>query len=247
MLTAIGVISGTSMDAIDVSLVTSDGRDRLSFGPGASYPYRDGTRRTLQAAVADARRASSEPLAELEAAVTADHLAAIRSYAADQALDLAAIDLVGLHGQTIYHRPERRFTRQLIDGQAVADALGTVLTSVVNDNDRLMLPGLGTLKKVHKNARVARNPRTGEEIHVAAREAIEAAQRRHDDPSAAAPRTRAGRYDYRRFRRAIGGAALNPRDFERPAREEGDIEISSVGIFVWRDGRSVRMDGERNG
>lgn len=123
-LTAIGVISGTSMDAIDVSLVTSDGRDAVAFGPGAAYPYRDETRRTLQAAIADAERASAGPLAELEAAVTADHLAAIRSYVADRRLDWAGIDLVGLHGQTIYHRPERRFTRQLIDGQAVADALG---------------------------------------------------------------------------------------------------------------------------
>ncbi|WP_248313366.1 anhydro-N-acetylmuramic acid kinase [Bosea sp. F3-2] len=123
-LTAIGVISGTSMDAIDVSLVTSDGRDAVSFGAGASYPYRDETRRTLQAVIADAERASAEPLAELEAAVTADHLAAIRSYVADRHLDWSDIDLVGLHGQTIYHRPERRFTRQLIDGQAVADALG---------------------------------------------------------------------------------------------------------------------------
>lgn len=123
-LTAIGVISGTSMDAIDVSLVTSDGRDAVSFGAGASYPYRDETRRALQAVIADAEHASAAPLTELEAAVTADHLAAIRSYAEDQALDLAGVDLVGLHGQTIYHRPERRFTRQLIDGQAVADALG---------------------------------------------------------------------------------------------------------------------------
>ncbi|UZF92255.1 anhydro-N-acetylmuramic acid kinase [Bosea sp. NBC_00550] len=123
-LTAIGVISGTSMDAIDVSLVTSDGRDAVSFGAGASYPYRDETRRALQAVIADAERASAEPLAELEAAVTTDHLAAIRSYVADHRLDWAGIDLIGLHGQTIYHRPERRFTRQLIDGQAVADALG---------------------------------------------------------------------------------------------------------------------------
>ena len=123
-LTAIGVISGTSMDAIDVSLVTSNGRDAVTFGPGASYPYRDETRRALQAVIADAERASAEPLTELEAAVTADHLAAIRSYLADQRLDLAGVDLVGLHGQTIYHRPERRFTRQLINGQAVADALG---------------------------------------------------------------------------------------------------------------------------
>ncbi|MGO4175063.1 anhydro-N-acetylmuramic acid kinase [Bosea sp. TAF32] len=123
-LTAIGVISGTSMDAIDVSLVTSDGRDAVAFGAGASYPYREETRRALQAVIADAERASAEPLIELEAAVTADHLSAIRSYVSAQNFDWASIDLVGLHGQTIYHRPERRFTRQLIDGQAVADALG---------------------------------------------------------------------------------------------------------------------------
>ncbi|SEF50286.1 anhydro-N-acetylmuramic acid kinase [Bosea lathyri] len=123
-LTAIGVISGTSMDGIDVSVVTSDGRDAVSFGAGASYPYRDSTRRDLQALIADADRASAEPLVELEAAVTADHLAAIERFIADHGLDKAAIDLVGLHGQTVYHRPQRRFTRQMIDGPAVAAALG---------------------------------------------------------------------------------------------------------------------------
>lgn len=123
-LTAIGVISGTSMDGIDVSIVTSDGRDTPRFGAGASYPYRAGTRRDLQALVAQAERALTEPLLELEAAVTADHLAAIERFIADHAIDRAAIDLVGLHGQTVYHRPERRFTRQLIDGPAVAEALG---------------------------------------------------------------------------------------------------------------------------
>ncbi len=134
-LTAVGVISGTSMDAIDVSLVTSDGRDAVAFGAGASYPYRDETRRALQAVIADAARASAEPLVELEAAVTADHLAAIRSYLADQRLDPGRIDLVGLHGQTIYHRPEQRFTRQLIDGQAVADALGVPTVDRFRDAD----------------------------------------------------------------------------------------------------------------
>ncbi len=134
-LTAIGVISGTSMDAIDVSLVTSDGRDAVLFGAGASYPYRDETRRALQAVIADAERASAEPLAELEAAVTADHLAAVRNYLADQQVDLASVDLVGLHGQTIYHRPQMRFTRQLIDGQAVADALGIPAVDRFRDAD----------------------------------------------------------------------------------------------------------------
>ncbi|WP_439498096.1 anhydro-N-acetylmuramic acid kinase [Bosea sp. (in: a-proteobacteria)] len=123
-LTAIGVISGTSMDAIDVSIVESDGREGLRFGPGASYPYPAETRRELQALIAEAERAVKEPLEALEAAVTAAHLGAVRRFIAEQALDPDSIDLVGLHGQTVYHRPEIRFTRQLIDGPAVAKALG---------------------------------------------------------------------------------------------------------------------------
>ncbi len=123
-LTAIGVISGTSMDAIDVSIVTSDGEGAVSFGPGAGYPYPAATRRELQALIAQAARAVEDPLAELEAAVTLAHLDAVRRFIAEQKLDPAGIDLVGLHGQTVYHRPEIRFTRQLIDGPAVARALG---------------------------------------------------------------------------------------------------------------------------
>ncbi|PZN96028.1 MAG: anhydro-N-acetylmuramic acid kinase [Hyphomicrobiales bacterium] len=123
-LTAIGVISGTSMDGIDVSIVTSDGRDAVSFGAGASYPYRDSTRQALQALIGQAERALTEPLVELEAEVTADHLAAIQRFMVEHGIDPAGIDLVGLHGQTVYHRPQQRFTRQLIDGPAVAAALG---------------------------------------------------------------------------------------------------------------------------
>jgi len=37
--TAIGVISGTSMDGIDVALIESDGEARLEPGPGATFPY----------------------------------------------------------------------------------------------------------------------------------------------------------------------------------------------------------------
>lgn len=123
-LTALGVISGTSMDGIDVSIVTSDGHDAVTFGAGASYPYRDDTRAALQALIAQAERALTEPLLELEAEVTADHLAAIRRFIAEHEIDPASIDLVGLHGQTVYHRPQQRFTRQVIDGAAIAVALG---------------------------------------------------------------------------------------------------------------------------
>lgn len=98
--------------------------ENSSAGAGAGYPYPPETRRQLQALVAEAERAVTEPLVELEAAVTAAHLDAVRQFMAEQGIKPESVDLVGLHGQTVYHRPEIRFTRQLIDGPAVAKALG---------------------------------------------------------------------------------------------------------------------------
>ena len=39
MTRAIGVISGTSMDGIDVAMLDGDGETITAVGPGAAYPY----------------------------------------------------------------------------------------------------------------------------------------------------------------------------------------------------------------
>ena len=44
LTTAIGVISGTSMDGIDVALIESDGEARVETGPAATFPYPSGSR-----------------------------------------------------------------------------------------------------------------------------------------------------------------------------------------------------------
>ncbi|MHB2167679.1 anhydro-N-acetylmuramic acid kinase [Alsobacter sp. R-9] len=122
--TAIGSISGTSMDGIDVSVIRSDGLDRVEPGPGRTYDYPADLRRDLLALIADPVRAETDPLRELEARVSDAHAAAIRSFMQDFSVDPASVTVVGLHGQTVWHRPERRFTRQLGDGPRVARALG---------------------------------------------------------------------------------------------------------------------------
>jgi anhydro-N-acetylmuramic acid kinase len=122
--TAIGSISGTSMDGIDVSVVRSDGESRVEPGPGRTYDYPAPLRRALLDLIADPVRAETEPLAELEAQVSDAHAAAIGSFLRDFAIDRARVRVVGLHGQTVWHRPEKRFTRQLGDGPRVAAALG---------------------------------------------------------------------------------------------------------------------------
>ena len=121
---AIGVISGTSMDGIDVALVETDGDRTVRPGPGQTYPYPQTTREKLLAVVAEAERAQSEPLSELEAEVTDAHAGAVERFLAEFDIKRGNVALVGLHGQTVYHRPEARFTRQLGFGDWVAARLG---------------------------------------------------------------------------------------------------------------------------
>src|ERR1700749_5348559 len=63
--TAIGVISGPSMDGIDVALIESDGEAELKTGPSATFPYPPEVAQRLRAVVADLSEAQT-PQLELE-------------------------------------------------------------------------------------------------------------------------------------------------------------------------------------
>ncbi len=120
---AIGVISGTSMDGIDVASVLSDGMDHVEPGPGGVYPYPPATVRRLREVIADPERART-PLADLELEVTNAHVDAVEAFIAEHGVARESVSVVGMHGQTVLHRPRERFTRQLCDGAYAARRLG---------------------------------------------------------------------------------------------------------------------------
>jgi anhydro-N-acetylmuramic acid kinase len=124
VMTAIGVISGTSMDGIDIALIRTDGRWMIETGAGRTEPYPAALRSDLLALLKDPAIARTDPLESLEARVTEAFSAAVAGFMASEGLAAGDVDLIGLHGQTVYHRPEQRFTRQLGFGKAMAAALG---------------------------------------------------------------------------------------------------------------------------
>ncbi len=126
---AIGLMSGTSMDGIDVALIETDGETVTRFGPSALHPYREDEvallRRAMDAAPA-LRGRSERPgvIGEAEAMTTGLHANAVNAFLTANGIDRNAIDVVGFHGQTVLHRPKEKLTVQLGDGATLARQLG---------------------------------------------------------------------------------------------------------------------------
>jgi anhydro-N-acetylmuramic acid kinase len=121
--TAVGVISGTSMDGIDVAAIETDGGAFVRPLAGRIVSYPSSLKAELDSFLEEPERALADPLSDLERQVTEAHAAAVDTFLAGAGLDRAQVDVIGLHGQTVYHRPADRFTRQLMDGPLAASLL----------------------------------------------------------------------------------------------------------------------------
>jgi anhydro-N-acetylmuramic acid kinase len=128
MMTAIGLMSGTSLDGVDVALIETDGKRVKAFGPSGYRPYTDKERGLLRQALTEAvnlpqRDARPGILREAERAVTIAHAEAIATFTAQNRIQREDIDIVGFHGQTVLHRPAQKMTVQIGDATALAKAI----------------------------------------------------------------------------------------------------------------------------
>jgi anhydro-N-acetylmuramic acid kinase len=129
----LGFMSGTSLDAIDMAILETDGTKIFKFGATGEAPLDDALRSRIQGAIAAGRswpRGAPAPnlFADLDAEVAKAHHAAAAAFLESQGLTFADIDLIGFHGQTVAHEPPTAKgpgrTCQLGDGALLARLTG---------------------------------------------------------------------------------------------------------------------------
>ncbi|MCC7209839.1 MAG: anhydro-N-acetylmuramic acid kinase [Anaerolineae bacterium] len=140
MLRVVGLISGTSADGIDAALCEIDGAPpRLSARilAAQTVPYDEALRRRVLDACQPGR-AGADEICVLNAAVGEAFAAAVQRVAGDQ-----AIDLIGSHGQTLWHQvePDGRVTATFQVGEASILAERTGVTTVSNFRARDVAAG----------------------------------------------------------------------------------------------------------
>ena len=118
-LRALGLMSGTSLDGVDAAIIETDGETVFSHGPVRSAPYDPAFRARLR----DVLGKKSAP-DDLIRDFTKAQAEFVLSLLAANNLSPSEIDLIGFHGQTIFHDPANRITVQIGDGAMMAELTG---------------------------------------------------------------------------------------------------------------------------
>lgn len=109
---ALGAMSGTSMDGVDVALIETDGETVFAFGKTSFRPYTAIERDALRAAMGKWEGPDVETAAEVVELAHAELLS-----------EFPEAEIIGFHGQTTFHDPASGFTCQIGNGEVLAQTL----------------------------------------------------------------------------------------------------------------------------
>lgn len=135
LIRAIGLMSGTSLDGVDAALLETDGEFVVRKGESLFQAYKPEERLLFSMALEAAKswepgEIVPEEIAEAERHLTLAHALAVRSLLKQAGLRPEDVEVIGFHGQTVLHQPERRRTVQIGMGEVLAQLTGI---DVVND------------------------------------------------------------------------------------------------------------------
>ena len=140
LITAVGLMSGTSCDGIDASIIKSNGEDSLNLIGDYFFPYEKKIRFKIRELkekiekVSDLETNRNEIL-DLEKEITLSHFETTKILFEKLKIKKSEIDLIGLHGHTIFHSFYDKKTMQLGDGKTLAKLTGLNVIYDFRKND----------------------------------------------------------------------------------------------------------------
>jgi anhydro-N-acetylmuramic acid kinase len=123
--TAIGMMSGTSMDGVDISIIKSDGIDQFVKILDEYHEYDDNLHKqmvNLRNLILNHKDLEkySQQLIDLDREITLFHSKIVKNIVLKYK---KKIDFVGFHGQTIFHESEKKISKQLGDGNLMSQLI----------------------------------------------------------------------------------------------------------------------------
>ena len=137
IFTSIGLMSGTSMDGVDLSVIKSDGNDQFSSIYNTYKEFDDGLYKqliSLRDKISNFKdlKTHSIEINDVEKKFTLFNSHLINEVIGDINED---IDLIGFHGQTVFHDPKIQISKQLGDGRLLSSLFKKIVINNFRQND----------------------------------------------------------------------------------------------------------------
>ena len=137
--TALGLMSGTSMDGIDASIIKSNGDDKYEVILDQYFEYEEEIYKNLvdirnKINTSEDLEVNSTALAEIERKITLFHASVCKQIISKNSNN---IDLIGFHGQTIFHNADKKISKQLGDAHLLSGLLKKKVVYNFRENDML--------------------------------------------------------------------------------------------------------------
>jgi anhydro-N-acetylmuramic acid kinase len=126
----IGMMSGTSLDGVDAALIRTDGVEVAETGAHIATRYPREFRRALRQLLN-----GEGDEAAIARQLTEHHADAIDALLDKAAMPRSAVALIGMHGQTLWHKPKSRQTKQIGDANWLAARTGIPVVHDFRAND----------------------------------------------------------------------------------------------------------------
>ena len=126
----VGLMSGTSMDAIDATLVDFDVKP-LRILASSATPFEPDLKRQVAALIESPAQVALDDLARVDVAVGQAFAQATLELLRSAGVSPGAVTAIGSHGQTIRHRPDLSvpFTLQIGDPNALSEMTGITVVA----------------------------------------------------------------------------------------------------------------------
>ncbi|MBM3580255.1 MAG: anhydro-N-acetylmuramic acid kinase, partial [Alphaproteobacteria bacterium] len=119
---SIGLMSGTSMDGVDLALIESNGKEIINRSKFLHLTYEQPFKERLYTLIY--KHPSPQQIKEVERELTMLHVDLVNHFLAENKLDPKEIDIIGFHGHTILHLPQKQITWQIGNAHLLAEETG---------------------------------------------------------------------------------------------------------------------------
>jgi len=129
-INSMGLMSGTSLDGLDIGLISTNALNKFILRQFNTYEYSRSLKQSIRGFIDNRKN-----LNHVNSLITEFNAKCIKSFMTEFNIKQSDVDIIGMHGHTIFHNPKENWTWQLSNGKALSNLVNIPVISNLRYRD----------------------------------------------------------------------------------------------------------------